>query len=141
MNAVIRSKISNTDDAAIDRSFQMHINAVLLKLDSRLENITDPMLKKIEATMGKHGIFDATFQQVLLIASTVSPQLLGSLREIRGVHAKLFSDLQAAVGGYIKTCQAEKKDLNEQIEALKTAALQGNPTYSSYKTLISLYIK
>ena len=42
----------NTDDAAIDKTFQGHVSAVLAKLDQRLKSIPDPELKKIEATMG-----------------------------------------------------------------------------------------
>lgn len=63
----LRLKLKNADEAALDRAFESHVQGVLDKLDSRLPGLDDKPLRTVEITMAKHGLYDAAFQQVILL--------------------------------------------------------------------------
>ena len=69
--------------------------------------------------MGKHGIFDATFQQIILIAQTSAPHLVGPLRDIRSVHSKFFSELQTCASNVYKSCERTRSRNEGEIAALQ----------------------
>ena len=98
----LRLRLTDADEAQLDRSFQQHTTSVLEKLNHRLQVLGDqnPTLRKVELIMAKHGLFDAAFQQVVVMNSHVSPILGDSLKELRAVHLGFLSDFQGCVGDY-----------------------------------------
>ncbi len=63
----LRLKLKNVDDAILDRAFEIHVQGVLEKLETRLPSLNDRQLKNVEVTMAKHGLYDAAFQQVIIL--------------------------------------------------------------------------
>jgi hypothetical protein len=63
----LRLRMTNADEAALDQSFELHIQNVLEKLDSRLPLQENNYLKISEISMARHGIYDASFQQAILL--------------------------------------------------------------------------
>jgi hypothetical protein len=64
---VLRLRLTNADETILDRAFENHIQGVLDKLELRLPSLTDELLRSVEITMARHGIFDAAFQQAILL--------------------------------------------------------------------------
>ena len=63
----LRIKLKNADEGVLDRAFEVHVQRVLDKLESRLPSLTDGKLREVEITMAKHGLYDAAFQQVIIL--------------------------------------------------------------------------
>lgn len=63
----LRIKLKNVDEGVLDRAFEVHVQRVLDKLESRLPALSDSHLKEVEITMAKHGLYDAAFQQVIIL--------------------------------------------------------------------------
>ena len=70
--------------------------------------------------MGKHGIFDATFQQIILISQTIAPDLTGPLKDLRSIHSKFFSELQASASNVYKSGERTRSRCSNEIENLQT---------------------
>ena len=69
--------------------------------------------------MGKHGIFDATFQQIILISQTIAPDLTGPLKDLRSIHSKFFSELQASASNVYKSGERTRSRCSNEIENLQ----------------------
>lgn len=65
-----RIKLKNGSEAVLERAFELHVQSVLEKLDARLPGIEDTRQQKIEVIMAKHGLYDAAFQQVVLLCQS-----------------------------------------------------------------------
>ena len=72
----LRLKLGNVDGGVLDKAFELHVQGVLEKLDSRLPSLTDSPLRAVEIVMAKHGLYDAAFQQVVLLCSNSKYQIL-----------------------------------------------------------------
>lgn len=63
----LRLKLRSGDESVLERAFELHVQAVLDKLDNRLESLPHPRQQKVETILARHGLFDAAFQQVILL--------------------------------------------------------------------------
>lgn len=63
----LRLRLTSADEAALDRAFETHVQGVLDKLESRLPSLDDSHLHTVEVVMARHGLFDAAFQQAILL--------------------------------------------------------------------------
>jgi hypothetical protein len=43
---------------------------VVEKLEARLSSLSSAALQQVEVTMARHGLYDAVFQQVVLLCTT-----------------------------------------------------------------------
>jgi hypothetical protein len=66
----LRIKLKNVDDGILDRAFEIHVQGVLEKLEARLPTLVDSQMKNVEVIMAKHGLYDAAFQQVIILCSS-----------------------------------------------------------------------
>lgn len=63
----LRLRLTNVDEVELDQGFEMHVQAVLDKLDKRLQTLGDSPVQNVELVMARHGLFDASFQQAILL--------------------------------------------------------------------------
>ena len=63
----IKLQFKSTEECALDKAFEAHVQGVLEKLDQRLNVLEDPHIKNVEVVMAKHGLYDAIFQQIISI--------------------------------------------------------------------------
>jgi hypothetical protein len=63
----LRLRMTTADEGALDRSFEQHVQNVFEKLDSRLPAQPNAHIRASEITMARHGIYDASFQQAILL--------------------------------------------------------------------------
>ena len=63
----LRLRLTNADEAVLDRAFETHVQGVLDKLENRLPALEDTQLQFVEIVMARHGLFDAAFQQAILL--------------------------------------------------------------------------
>jgi hypothetical protein len=54
------------------RAFETHVHGVLEKLDKRLPGLEDAQ-RNVEVVMARHGLYDAAFQQIVLLCSSIAP--------------------------------------------------------------------
>lgn len=66
----LRLRLTNADEAALDRAFEMHVQTVLEKLESRLPSLEASTLRTVEVSMARHGLFDASFQQAIVLCQS-----------------------------------------------------------------------
>jgi hypothetical protein len=79
----LRLQHGTADEAALDKAFEVHVQSVLEKLDNRLPTILQhgneeefenseqsQQLLNVEVIMAKHGLYDAAFQQVVMLCQT-----------------------------------------------------------------------
>lgn len=64
---LLRLKLRSGEEAVLERAFELHVQAVLDKLDARLESLPHPRQQRVETILARHGLFDAAFQQVILL--------------------------------------------------------------------------
>lgn len=69
--------------------------------------------------MGKHGIFDATFQQIILITQTIAPDLVGPLKDLRSIHSKFFSELQTSASKVYKSSERARSRYDNETTILQ----------------------
>ena len=69
--------------------------------------------------MGKHGIFDATFQQIILISQTLAPDLVSPLKDLRSIHSKFFSELQTSASNVYKSSERAKNRYSNEMALLQ----------------------
>lgn len=65
----------------------------------------DPRLRHIELVMANHGLVDASFQQLVLLAQTISPALGEIVKTIRGYHSAFMTDLQRTAAQFLEDIQ------------------------------------
>lgn len=107
----LRLRLTDVDEATLDRAFQQHTTTVLEKLDARLALLGDNNpLRRVEVVMAKNGLYDAAFQQVVALNSNVSPVLGDSLKELRGAHLGFLGEFQACVSEFMSSSHAGKKE-------------------------------
>lgn len=78
----LRIQLKSADESSLDRAFEAHVHNVLEKLDQRLPSLmqqnqehglTEEQTKQlmtVEVIMAKHGLYDAAFQQVVMLCQT-----------------------------------------------------------------------
>lgn len=108
----LRLRLLDTDELSLDRSFQTHTTAVLEKLNHRLLLLGEiNPSRRIEIIMAKHGLYDAAFQQVIVLNQNVSPLLGESLQELRSVHLQFLSEFQSCIGDYMNAMNTQRKEV------------------------------
>ena len=77
----LRIRLTNAEEATLDRQFEAHVQNVLEKLENRLPSIENSRLKSMEICMARHGLFDASFQQCIVLGqSSTFPSCLLTFR-------------------------------------------------------------
>ena len=83
----LRIQLKSADESSLDRAFEAHVHNVLEKLDQRLPSLmqqnqehglTEEQTKQlmtVEVIMAKHGLYDAAFQQVVMLCQTSKKNL------------------------------------------------------------------
>ncbi len=78
----LRIQLKSADEATLDRAFEQHVQTVLEKLDERLpalvqqneeHSLSDSQTRQllaVEVIMARHGLYDAAFQQVVMLCQT-----------------------------------------------------------------------
>jgi hypothetical protein len=67
----LRIKLKNGDENILEKAFEIHVQSLLEKLEGRLNNLQDnPQFQKMEIILAKHGLYDAAFQQVILLCQS-----------------------------------------------------------------------
>ena len=78
----LRIQLKSADEATLDRAFEQHVQTVLEKLDERLPSLVQQneehslsdsqtrQLLAVEVIMARHGLYDAAFQQVVMLCQT-----------------------------------------------------------------------
>jgi len=78
----LRIQLKSADEATLDRAFEQHVQSVLEKLDQRLPSLIQQnqehslsdsqtrQLLAVEVIMARHGLYDAAFQQVVMLCQT-----------------------------------------------------------------------
>lgn len=78
----LRIQLKSADEATLDRAFEQHVQSVLEKLDERLPSLVRQneehslsdnqtrQLLAVEVIMARHGLYDAAFQQVVMLCQT-----------------------------------------------------------------------
>ncbi len=67
----LRIKLKNGDESILEKAFEIHVQSLLEKLEARLMNLeTNPLFQKMEIILAKHGLYDAAFQQVILLCQS-----------------------------------------------------------------------
>lgn len=78
----LRIQLKSADEATLDRNFEQHVQSVLEKLDQRLPSLIEQnqdhslsdnqtrQLLAVEVIMARHGLYDAAFQQVVMLCQT-----------------------------------------------------------------------
>lgn len=107
----LRQKLKDIDEGYLDQAFENHVQGVLDKLAARLPIITEKHSKKVEVTMAKHGLYDAAFQQVVLLCQNISPALGETLKDLRSIHSTFMTDLQQSVCDFISESKQQTDDL------------------------------
>jgi hypothetical protein len=80
---------------SLDQAFENHVASVLGRLDNRLPAISNnDEMKKVEVIMARHGLYDAAFQQAILLGTSISPALGEALKDIRFIHSGFMTDMQ-----------------------------------------------
>lgn len=59
-----RLKLGSGDEEVLERAFEFHVQGILEKLDARLQQVNDAHEKQLEVILARHGMYDATMQQV-----------------------------------------------------------------------------
>lgn len=85
----------------VSRAFDTHICGVLERLETRLAGLSDARLQHVEVVMANHGLVDASFQQLVLLAQTISPALGEIVKSIRGYHSSFMTDLQQTASQFL----------------------------------------
>lgn len=78
----LRIQLKSADEESLDRAFESHVNSVLQKLDERLPSLAEQnedqgvsenqsrQTMAVEVIMARHGLYDAAFQQVVMLSQT-----------------------------------------------------------------------
>ena len=81
----LRIQLKSADENTLDREFELHVQSVLDKLDQRLPSLQQEnqhlqahplepeqseQLIAVEVIMARHGLYDAAFQQVVMLCQT-----------------------------------------------------------------------
>ncbi len=66
----LRLKLGSGKEEVLERAFELHVQGVLEKLQKRLSENTEPHQQNVEAIMARHGLYDATFQQIALLCQS-----------------------------------------------------------------------
>jgi hypothetical protein len=128
------------------RAFETHVHGVLEKLDKRLPGLEDAQ-RNVEVVMARHGLYDAAFQQIVLLCSSIAPVCIIGVVSVymeyncvyyydtcnirRGFPADRTAVLEHRTGMYavccIKQCLCIKPPLYTTIPLYHTCVL--NPLY------------
>lgn len=111
--------MGSDETPTLEVAFQSYVTSVLNKLDKRLEDIDNLSMRRLEAILCLHGIYDLPFQHVIACVSTAAPHMLEPIKQIRSIHARLLADLQETAAGFIKSAGKLRSDLESQITSLE----------------------
>lgn len=64
----LRIKLKNGDEAVLERAFEDHVQKLLENLEVRLQQFMDPQQQVVEVILARHGLYDAAFQQVMMLS-------------------------------------------------------------------------
>jgi biopolymer transport protein ExbB/TolQ len=118
----LRLRLTSINEETLDRSFETHIQNVLEKLEKRLPFLSDNEAKNVEIVMAKHGLCDASFQQIILLCQQISPSLGDVLKQLRNIHSEFFSELQSISNQYLDRFNEQQKisnEMNQKIQNLE----------------------
>lgn len=130
----LRLKLKSADESVLERAFEIHVQGVLDKLDARLQQHPNPQQQLVEIILARHGLYDAAFQQVVLLCqaskfltcdliigrcismqlfffTVVSPALGEGIKDLRAAHSGFLSDFQHVVKGMVE----ENNQLLEEV--------------------------
>jgi hypothetical protein len=85
--------------------------------------IADARHRRVESVMAKHGLIDASFQQLILLGSAISPALGDVVKSLRSEHSELFNEMQAISSEYVEemaTKRADVMDLEAELTQMQT---------------------
>lgn len=97
----LRLRLTNADELTLDRNFESHVQTVLEKLENRLSVLEKSRLYKAEVAMARHGLFDASFQQAIVLCQSISPALGECLKDLRSAHSRILVDVQQTLADSI----------------------------------------
>jgi hypothetical protein len=137
---LLRIKLKNGDENILEKAFEIHVQSLLEKLEGRLTTFQhNAQSQKIEIILAKHGLYDAAFQQVILLCqsskfistyillsltplslSPVSPILGDGIKELRNVHSNFLSDFQSVCSSYTDDIQRLHDELNHNSSVVST---------------------
>jgi hypothetical protein len=78
----LRIQLKSANEESLDRAFESHVHSILEKLEERLPSLLQQnqdqslsetlrsQLLAVEVVMARHGLYDATFQQVVMLCQT-----------------------------------------------------------------------
>lgn len=84
----LRIQLKSADEESLDRAFESHVHSVLEKLDQRIpalmqrnqdEGLSEHqvgLLMSVEVIMARHGLYDAAFQQVVMLCQASKSSFL-----------------------------------------------------------------
>jgi len=109
----LRLRLTAINEEVLDRAFETHITGVLDKLEKRLDSLQDPLGRRVEVIMAKHGLCDAAFQQIILLCQGISPALGDVLKQLRGMHSEFFSELQQVSDNFVIEMDEQRQYCDE----------------------------
>lgn len=134
----LRLKLKNGKEEILESAFETHVHSVFEKLETRLLHIQDTNQQKLEIILARHGLYDAAFKQVILLcecsnilhspSSTlfliiifiyflnclVTPALGDCVKDLRGVHSSLLSEIRQISFNMFQEKQQLKDELNQE---------------------------
>eukprot|EP01038_Epipyxis_sp_PR26KG_P012971 gene12971-17393_t len=110
-------------EETLDQAYENHIQNILDKLESRIPLLdTDEYLKKVEIVMARHGLYDASFQQVILLCQEISPLIGDALKDLRLTHSGFINELQQTICDFVDSSNELHQQVNskdDEINQLK----------------------
>jgi len=115
--------LENQDEKELDKNYQQHTRGVLERLETRLHLLGEQSpLRRVEAVMGRHGLYDAAFQQIVALNTGISPVLGDSLKELRSVQLGLLGEFQSILSDNMSAVQQMRKEF--ELEKSSTNVLK-----------------
>ena len=115
--------LENQDEKELDKNYQQHTRGVLERLEARLHLLGEQSpLRRVETVMARHGLYDAAFQQVVVMNTGISPILGDSLKELRSVQLGLLGEFQSILSDNMSSMQQLRKE--SALEKTATSVLK-----------------
>jgi hypothetical protein len=131
----LRLRLSHISEESLDRALETHLQGVLEKLEKRIEKLTENNTRNVEIIMARHGLYDAAFQQMILLCQHISPALSDVMKEMRNIHSEFFSELQQVSNQYVQMIEDEKKKSEQLQEKLNQMEDECNQLLEATKLL------
>lgn len=102
------------EESQLDQAFESHVAAVLGRLDSRIPELNkNEDIKNMEIIMARHGLYDAAFQQAILLGQAISPPLGDALKDIRLQHSTFMIDMQKIGCTFYQQLQESSRKIDQ----------------------------